>query len=43
MWNGTQAVPYILLTTIVQRKESDDKGKNPLDMDSFLCYNVCKN
>ena len=29
--------------TIVQRKESDDKGKNPLDRDSFLCYNVFKN
>ena len=35
-------VPYGFLS-IVQRKESDDKGKNPLDRDSFLCYNVRKN
>ena len=29
--------------TIVERKESDDKGKNPLDRPCFLCYNVHKN
>ena len=29
--------------TIVQRKESDDKGKNPLDRPCFLWYNVHKN
>ncbi len=41
-------VPYIgmaswLCFLIVQRKESDDKGKNPLDRPCFLWYNVHKN
>ena len=34
-------VPYGFYCSIVQRKESDDKGKNSLDRDYFLCYNVC--